>query len=292
MPQIERINNEPWWVKPLLWCAGILWFGIALIFIIFCIFALIYPTSFDKFTASMAFLGITAASLAIALFFLDKYDVLGKERVRDEWLERIEGTLIKIDGKIPPHIHVSPPPSPILSQNPGKGTIDAATKRIIGRKLISSLWYLGYFLMILGLIIAILGLIDHGLASIAIGISVVALSYSLKTDNLVKSIADLNFYEKIAVMARNIKPLVKTNERDESINLLCILREDLKAMSCLNDHISIEHKKEFKDIILQSLVPYIQAKDLIHGLNPVELQHIQEIKKLAVQIYDEDIWQK
>ncbi len=96
MSLLARMGTSHW-LKPVVGLAGLLWFGIAIVFLIFCTFALIYPASFDKFLASMAFLGITAASLAIALFFLDKYDVLERERVRDERWERIEAMVKKWD---------------------------------------------------------------------------------------------------------------------------------------------------------------------------------------------------
>lgn len=188
-----------------------------------------------------------------------------------------------------------------------KGILDKNTKRVepmnteekknARLKVIAILWYLGYSVLVLGFIIAAaIGLTEIGLAAVAIGLGVVALSYTLKTDELVNSIADLNFYEKIAAIAGYVIPLLNTDDPSESINLLCILRYDLKSITSLHGRISPEQKIEFNDIILQTIVPIIQIKErqatntTIEGQRNVMLEHIHEIKKLVVQIYGKDVW--
>ena len=189
-------------------------------------------------------------------------------------------------------------PVPLLARTQDEGSMTVEWKKSIRKILIPLLWWLGYILMIIGFIFGVSGAIDPGLGAIAIGLGAVALSYSWKTDELVNSLKNLNFYEKMAEIAGYVIPLVKENDPNKLINLLFILKYDLKAITAISDRISPEQKNEFHDEILQTIVPFIQATEsqvinLPEGnQRNISLKHIQAIKENIVQIYGKDVWKK
>lgn len=180
--------------------------------------------------------------------------------------------------------------------------------------------YVGLTLLIIGWIYLVIKFIffsetlapsdimSMGLSFIGIAFAVEALLMSIKTDKLVSKLSDLNFYEKIADMAGYILQLSEletnndntqkqviedqkiTETTQKSINLLCFLHYNMKAISALQGQISAEQKKEFDNVILQSFVPVITTKELKIDNHPMEIQHIHEIKKLISQIYGDDPW--
>jgi hypothetical protein len=161
-------------------------------------------------------------------------------------------------------------------------------ERIGGR----ALFWIGFIAIVCSLVLIHFNLkilSFDGATIITTGIALIAIGITLKTDALVSSLADLNFYEKIAAMAGYVLQLSKITDRSITINMLCIVRHDMKAMACLEEHISPEQINEFKNVILQSLKPYLDIRERF-SKDPVELDHVKEIKKIIVQICKEDVF--
>lgn len=107
-------------------------------------------------------------------------------------------------------------------------------------------FYLGYFLPIWE------GpkYIDEGVGVIAIGIGLWAFSFAIKTDGMVRALANLNFDEKIAVIKGQM------GEPEER------LKWDLKSLSHIEEFGSREEKEEIKRI-----------KEKIYGSNKDSLNY-------------------
>lgn len=101
------------------------------------------------------------------------------------------------------------------------------------------------------------GLYDSGIGLIGVGVGFVAVSLSLKTDKLVKSIADLNFDEKIAAIKGYSKEFNrhKIEDKNEIKKGLDRLYWDLKAVSHLKKYASKEQKTELSDTVEAAIYP-------------------------------------
>ena len=128
------------------------------------------------------------------------------------------------------------------------------------------------------------------LGFIAIAISLIALAESMKTDELVSSLADLNFDGKMASISTYIRELMLTTDVSISINLLFRLRYDLSAITRIQSQLSSEQKDVLKDSIIEQHVKIIiRDKDNNPNTHPEEKNHINEIKKSMVTIFGEEI---
>jgi len=116
-----------------------------------------------------------------------------------------------------------------------------------------------------------------GLGLIAIGIAVGAIWFSLKTDKLVKSLADLNFDEKIAALEGNtmeIKLLINPHPWDDNIPILTgLIKNDFKAISNIRQYAS-DKKKE--DLIRNIIITFLKdvANDKLKMVSKPDIDEI------------------
>lgn len=158
-------------------------------------------------------------------------------------------------------------------------------KTYIRGKLISLFWCCGIILMIWGLITSLNSDgFDRGMSVIAIGVAVLAIHFSLKTDELVKSLADLNFDEKIAAIIGYVKIIDFKNNNNFSKDILHRLNWDFKAVSRLQKYASNEQKNELIKII-DSFIEHSKLNE--QYLTDDEIRKdVEDIKKSRNKVHD------
>jgi len=118
----------------------------------------------------------------------------------------------------------------------------------------------------------LLGIISIGLGIISIVISLIAICISKKSDQRIKALANLEFDEKLAVMASHSEK-IKTNK---SLGFIGTIKNDFSAVSNLQKY--ADHKKK-EELIEHYIIPILKTilTNKVSGQSAVVVNEIIDI---------------
>ena len=111
---------------------------------------------------------------------------------------------------------------------------------------------------------------------LALFCSLIALGIAVKSNKLAKAISNLEFDEKLAVMAAHIEKLNKT---DYSVALLETIRNDFNAVSNIKDYASQEKKTR----LINDYIIKIIEKSLENNLDSGMVIALNDIIRTALE---------